>query len=78
MPPDKKRPIAENEAPQADAPLTKEMFAAQMQQLAERARAAGLHPLRALAQTYARRFMGVLDGLLDSLESGDNSKKKKE
>ena len=86
MPPDKKTPIAKNEAPKAessrngeveqDAPLTKEAFFAQMQRLTERARAAGLKPLHAMAQTYARRGMAILDGLLASLENDGSSKKK--
>ena len=76
MSPDEKRPTVEE--PAQDAPLTQEQFAAQMQQLAKRARAAGLKPLQTLAQTYAKRGMAILEGLLDSLESGDSSKKKKE
>ena len=74
---DKKPPVAENE-PEQEVPLTQEALAAQMQRLTERARAVGLKPLRTMAQTYARRGMAMLDGLLASLESDDSSKKKRE
>ena len=77
MSPDEERPIVENEVPKADVPLTKEEFAAQMQQLTERARAAGLNPLRAMFQTYARQGRATLEGILASLESDDSPKKKK-
>lgn len=87
--PDDERPIAEaepaKEAPQAvepaqEDPLTREAFAAQMRLLTERARAAGLNPLRVLAQTYTKQGMVILEGLLGSLESADSSRttKKKE
>ena len=88
---DEKRPIEEKEAPKEaeqvseqaieptqDAPLTKEIFSAYLQRLIERARAAGLSPLQVLAQTYAKRGMALLDGLLGALDNADNSKKKKE
>ena len=82
---DEKPLIAENEAPKEveqaiepaqDAPLTKEEFSAQMQRLAKRARAAGLSPLQVMAQTYAKRGMAILDGLLGALENADSPKKK--
>ena len=79
MPPDKKRPIDEDEAPkevEQDGPLTKEAFSAEMGRLAERARAAGLNPIRAMAQTYARQGLAVVEGLLVALENKDNAKKK--
>ena len=86
MPPDKKTPIAKNEAPKAessrngeveqDGPLTKEAFSAQLQRLTESARDAGLKPLQTMAQTYARRVMAMIEGLLSSLEHDDSSKKK--
>ncbi len=65
------------EPAQEDAPLTKEQFAAQMQQLIERARAAGLNPIHTMAKTYVERGRAVLEGLLASLENEDISKKKK-
>ena len=76
MAPDEKRPIEEKEAPAQDAPLTKEAFSAEMEQLAERARAAGLSPLRAMVQTYASQGRAILQGLLAGLETADNAKKK--
>ena len=83
MPPDKKPTIAENEA--QDAPLTQEEYDAQMLSLNERARAAGLNPMQALAHTYVRQGaatvrQGVakIEDFLMSLEGNDNSKKKKE
>mgnify|MGYP001561616970 CR=1 FL=1 len=76
MPPAKKPPIAENEA--QDAPLTQEEFAAELQRLNERARAAGLKPVQAMAHTYLRQGMVMLEGFLASLEINDSSKKKKE
>ena len=80
MSPDEQRPIAENEVPEEveqDAPLTKEAFAAQIQRLAERARAAGFNPIRAMAQTYAKQGLAIVEGLLVALENENNSKKKK-
>ena len=76
MSPDKHPTIAENEAQTEDAPLTKEMFSANLQQLIERARAAGLNPIQTMAKTYVKQGMAILEGLLASLESDDNSKKK--
>ena len=82
---DDKPPIAENETPKEveqviepaqDAHLTKETSSAQMQRLTERARAAGLSPLQVMAQTYAKRGLAILDGLLGALENANSSKKK--
>ena len=76
---DKNRPIAENEAPKEagqDAPLTQEMFVAQMHRLAERARTAGFNPLHTMAQTYVKQGMAILDSLLEALETGASPKKK--
>ena len=71
---DEKPPIAENEA--QDAPLTQEEYAAQLQQLTDRARAAGLQPLQILAHTYIRQGMTMLESFMASLESNDSPKKK--
>ena len=82
MPSEEDRPKEEHTAPQEsesaqDAPLTKEEFAAQMQLLADRARAAGLNPLQTLFQTYAKQGMTLLESMLAALEEkADNSKKK--
>ena len=56
-------------------PETREELAAKFEQLAARARAAGISPLQALLKTYAQRGMAVLEGLLSSLESADTEKK---
>ena len=76
MSPDEKHPIAEK-GPGQEAPLTKEEFAAQMQQLTKRARAAGLNPIQTLAHTYTKQFMAIVEGLLASLENANSAKKKK-
>ncbi len=74
---DENRPIAENEeTKEGGVPLTKEDFAAQMKQLTERARAAGLNPIQTMARTYIKQGMAIIEGLLTSLESNDSPKKK--
>ena len=60
-----------------DATLTKEELASQMRLLTNRARAAGLNPLRSLLQAYGVLGMGMLESLLISLENADAPKKKK-
>ena len=82
MSPDEERPIVVPVAP--DAPLTQEQYDAQMQQLTERGRAAGLNLVQALAHTYVRQGTATLrqgvaklEDFLTSLESSDISKKKK-
>ena len=72
---DEKHPIAENGLEQ-EAPLTKEEFTVQLQRLIERARAAGLHPIHAMAKSYARQVMNIVEGLLASLENASSTKKK--
>ena len=67
----------ETKVAEQDATITNEDFAAQMRLLAARARAAGLNPIRALLQAYGVLGMGVLEGLLLSLENVGNPKKKK-
>ena len=74
--PDEKPPIAENEA--QETPLTQEEYAAQLQRLNERVRAAGLKPLETMVQSYGRRFMAGLESFVAALEGDDSSKKKKE
>ena len=60
-----------------DATITKEELADQMHLLADRARAAGLSPIRSLLQAYGVLGMGVLESLLLSLENAGKPKKKK-
>lgn len=50
------------------APLTREELAAKFEQLAARARAAGMSPLQELARSYVERGMKVVDGFLSALE----------
>ena len=64
-------------AAKQDAPITKEELADQMQLLSARARAAGLNPIKSLLQAYGVLGMGMLEGLLLSLENAGNPKKKK-
>ena len=93
MPPDETPPIAEEEAPkeqdvpkEQDAPkeeeqdmlLTKEMFVTQIHRLTERARAAGLSPLKMMAKAYLKQGTAIFEGLLSSLENETPTKKKKE
>ena len=47
---------------------TREELAVKFEQLAARARAAGMSPLQAMAQTYVKRGMAVLDSVLRALE----------
>ena len=70
--------MADEKPPIADAPLTQEEFAAQLQRLTERARAAGLKPAQTMIQTYARKGMAMLESALDALENAESPKKKKE
>jgi hypothetical protein len=67
--------MSENEEPkkieqtsQPDALMTQEQFSAQMTQLTERARAAGLRPIQTMFATYLRQGMTMLDKLLEGLE----------
>ena len=53
-------------------PETREELAAKFEQLAARARAAGMSPLQTMAQTYVKRGMAVLDGILSALEEAPN------
>ena len=57
-----------------DAPLTREELATKLQQLSERARAAGMSPLQAMAGAYLKRGLAVIDGLLGAFEE-DSAKR---
>ena len=76
--PEGKPPAAAQAAPPAapaaspNAPNTREELAVKFEQLAARARAAGISPLQAMAQTYVKRGMAVLDGILSALEEAPN------
>ena len=84
MSPEKKRTVAEDDVPkeqdaskEQDMLLTKEMFVTQIRQIIERARAAGLSPIRMMAKAYVKQGTTILEGLLSSLENENTSKKKK-
>lgn len=68
------------EAPQEEAqgpPLTSQEFVAAMDNLFKRAKAAGVRPLQVMAETYVKKGMGVIDGLLAALEDGNGKGKKR-
>ena len=73
----KKAAPKEAEVAKQDVTITKEELASQMQLLSQRARDAGLSPIRSLVQAYGALGMGVIEGLLLSLDNAGNSKKKK-
>lgn len=75
--PKKVVPKKRKREPEQDVPLTKEEFVAQMKQLTERARAAGLSPLQTLVETYAGRGRAILAGVLSALENADEKPKRK-
>ena len=75
--------MSENEEPkkieqtsQPDALMTQEQFTAQLTQLTERAKAAGLRPIQAMLTSYIKQGMNMLDKMLEGLEPVDSSKKK--
>jgi hypothetical protein len=67
--------VSEQTSPPAP-PMTQEQFSAQMAQLTERARAAGLRPVHAMLATYVKLGMTMLDKVLEGLEPVDSPKKK--
>lgn len=62
--------VAETQAPTSEDAdvLTRAELATKFEELATRARAAGISPLHAMAQTYTKRAMAVLDSILSALE----------
>lgn len=60
-----------------DAPMTKEEVVAQMKRLGDRAKAAGLSPLKILVETYAKRGMTIVESLFDALEDAEDKPKGK-
>ncbi len=75
--PDEKPPVAKKRALKKVAPLTQEEYAADLQRLNERYRAAGLKPLETMVQSYGKRFMAGLESFVAALEGDDGPKKKK-
>lgn len=57
-------------------PMTQEQFSAQMAQLTERAKEAGLRPVHAMLATYVKMGMTMLDKVLEGLDTVDSPKKK--
>ena len=55
-------------------PLTAEEFGEALDKLFKRAREAGIRPLQAMASSYAKAGMGILDSLLSALEEGSKEK----
>ena len=49
-------------------PIDRDELAAKFELLAARAKAAGISPFQVLAQTYVKRGMAVLEGILSALE----------
>ena len=72
MLPEEERPVLPVAEPAKEAPNTREELATKFEQLAARARAAGMSPLQAMAQTYVKRGMAVLDSILSALEEAPN------
>lgn len=58
-----------------ELPFTAEEFADSLAELKDRARAAGLKPVRMMLTSYLNQGLSMIDGLLDSME--DPKKKSK-
>ena len=58
-------------------PLTPEEFQNALDTLFERAKAAGVQPIKEMAMTYARRGLAMFDKMMAALENDDDEKKKK-
>jgi hypothetical protein len=67
--------VSEQASPPA-SPMTQEQFSAQLTQLTERAREAGLRPVHAMLATYLKLGTTMLDKLLEGLDTVDSPKKK--
>ena len=50
------------------APINRDELSTKFEELAARARAAGISPLREMAKTYATRGMAMIEALLTALE----------
>ena len=71
---EEKRPDGSPFVGKVDAPMTADEFSTNMDQLFDKARSAGLRPLQAMASTYIRAGVAMIDGLLATL-GGDDQKK---
>lgn len=72
---DQKDVEAPKEKEAQDLPMTQETFQAALDDLFKRAKTAGVRPIQVMAQTYVKKAMGVIDGLLTALEDGKEKKK---
>ena len=67
--PDEETPaVAEAAADDDLAGLTAEKFVESWDQLSTRAREAGVRPVKVLLGTYAQKFFGAVEGLLEGIE----------
>ena len=67
--PDEETPAVVEAAADDDlAGLTAEKFVESWDQLSTRAREAGVRPVRVLLGTYAQKFFGAVEGLLEGIE----------
>ena len=69
------RPVSEQTSQPADR-MTQEQFSAQMTELTERARAAGLRPIQTMIRTYLKFGVAMLDKVMEGLEPENSPKKK--
>ena len=61
----------------ADIPITAQEFQDALDTLFERAKAAGIQPIKELASTYAKRGLAMFDKMMAALEGDDEKEKKK-
>ena len=67
--PDEETPAVVEAAADDDlAGLTAEKFVESWDQLSTRAREAGVRPVKVLLGTYAQKFFGAVEGLLEGIE----------
>jgi len=55
---------------QPAAPMSAEEFTVALDQLVQRAKAAGVRPLQVMVRSYLKQGVAVIDGVLGSLEGG--------
>ena len=59
-----------------DLAMTAQEFQDALDALFKRAKAAGVRPLKEMAQSYAKKGLGAIEGLLAAMEEGPNKAKK--
>ena len=67
------QPVPQDVSEEEDSDVTAEELKAEFHEIGERARDAGLKPLRKMVRAYVDNFLDSVDGLLSALEG---SKKK--